>query len=72
MTATPAGEIPLFFALRAETPCCHRPVRFAAVSAVPRERYERVCRGCGACWQIERRTGREFEGGRIDLLEWGM
>lgn len=55
--------------LRSKTPCCGRPVRFAALVDLPREAYERRCR-CGRRWWIDRLVLRVRPGIRIDSLEW--
>jgi hypothetical protein len=52
------------------TPCCKRAVRIVALHDVPKEVYERTCRGCGQPWWVERRIARDEPGKRIDVLEW--
>lgn len=58
--------------LRTACPNCGRRLRFSALVDVPRERYERVCPGCGTSWVIVREElrARSTEGVRLDKLEW--
>lgn len=55
--------------LTAKYPCCGRKARIRATVDVPRETYDRTC-ACGSRWDVERRTARQDEGIRVDVLEW--
>lgn len=59
--------------LRVQTPCCGIAVRLSVIPAVTVERYDRICRECGAMWQVTRATiaddGSETIR-RIDRLDW--
>jgi hypothetical protein len=60
--------------LRSEYPCCSGLARIVAVSATPRERYDRTCPQCGTAWTVERRTAlegvRQGVPYRVDILDW--
>lgn len=56
--------------IKTRFPCCQGAARIQALESVPREQYRRKCARCGQAWDIERRTVKESEKGRIDILDW--
>jgi hypothetical protein len=56
--------------LTGRRPCCGRPSRFAALAAVPTERYTRRCLPCETTWSVERRLLSSRAGARLDRLVW--
>ena len=57
--------------LATRTPChCRRRIKLRAIDGVPRETYARICRVCGAKWDIERTEIRNADGIRMDQLDW--
>lgn len=55
--------------LKTTYPCCGKVCRLHSVPAVPRERFDRVCKQCDTRWEVERR-GLAVKGAHVDLLEW--
>lgn len=51
-------------------PCCGKVARFRAIDRIPRERYERICHGCGTRWTVTRTFLADRDGVRLDKLEW--
>jgi len=63
-------HMPLWVLLNTRFPCCNGRAIFRAIEQVPREIYRRKCSQCGQKWEIERRTTKENEQMRIDMLDW--
>jgi ssDNA-binding Zn-finger/Zn-ribbon topoisomerase 1 len=60
----------LWVLLNTRFPCCRGRAIFRAIEQVPREIYQRKCPQCGQKWGIERRTTKENNQMRIDMLDW--
>jgi hypothetical protein len=56
--------------IKALYPCCGGRAVLHCNKISPRERFDRVCPGCGREFVVDRRTGKVTDKFRIDFIEW--